>query len=317
MELSRRGVLGLALGSAAAALVGPTTPARATSLRSVRSAAQLSRFPGDPGAGNLYYGAKVYDGLVRWENRTLGRPVSVHRSFYQAYQMDLLVRQARRDIRHSRLPHVSTKPPDTWNSVAVGNHDEWLNLLAYRLRRLGSPVFFTIHHEPEDNAAGWGMQPSDWVEMTSRVVSIFSRRAPNVSVVPVLMSWTFDPRSGRNPDDWFVPSAPIFGVDIYNPWSRTNGLPWETFSSQLQATVAHAHGRPIAVGEYGCRTDPSNPGRAAEWMRDAFDSARANNVVAMSYFNTWENAPDGTWELDAEREPVFASKLAADAVARP
>ncbi len=316
MELSRRGVLALALGSATAALVGPALPARATPNSSVRSLGQLNRFPGDPGVSRLYYGAKVYDPLMPWESR-LGRRLSVHRSFYQAYQMDLLVGQARRDLRHGRLPHVSTKPPSTWRSVATGQDDAWLRLLADRLRQLGGPVFFTIHHEPEDNAIGSGMQPQDFVAMTSRVVSIFSLRAPNVSVVPVLMSWTFDERSGRNPAEWFVPSAPVFGVDIYNPWSQTNGSPWESFDSQLQDTVKYAHGLPIAVGEYGCRTDPSNPGRAADWMRDAFDSARANNVVSMSYFNTWENAPDGTWELDAERERVFAAKLASDFVARP
>ena len=58
----------------------------------------------------------------------------------------------------------------------------------------------------------------------------------------------------------------------------------------------------MAVGEYGCRLDPDNPGLAAEWLRDAADFAREHNFVSMSYFNSHVNSPDGTWALQGETE---------------
>lgn len=315
MELSRRSILALALSSAAAGVVSTAPAALAKPMGSARSLATGNRFPGDPGAGRLYYGVSMPDGLRAFE-RELGKRVTLHRRYYQAYQTDEMVRQARRDLEHGRLPHLSTKPPGTWGAVAAGSHDGWIRQVASLLRRLHSPVFFTVHHEPEDDAGGTGMRANDFVAMTTRAVNIFKQEAPNVAVFPVLQSWSFDYRSGRNPAEWFVPAAPIFGVDLYNPWSLTNGKSWVNFSSKLQEIKPYAQGRPIAIGEYGCRTDPTRPGRAADWMRDAFDYARANNVVSMSYFNSYRNSPDGSWELDQERGRVFSASLGTETIAR-
>lgn len=76
-------------------------------------------------------------------------------------------------------------------------------------------------------------------------------------------------------------------------------------------------GYPTLVGEYGCRTDPENPGCAAQWMRDARDFAYANGFIGISYFNSGLNSPDGTWELDSERTPVFTDLLGRTETARP
>jgi len=73
----------------------------------------------------------------------------------------------------------------------------------------------------------------------------------------------------------------------------------------------------VAIGEYGCRVDPQNPGLAAEWLRDAAEFGRQHNFVSMSYFNSHVNSPDGTWALQGETEETFAELLAADWVCRP
>ena len=44
--------------------------------------------------------------------------------------------------------------------------------------------------------------------------------------------------------------------------------------------------------------------------------ALGDGVVAMSYFNSYRNSPDGSWELDAETYPVFAELVAGPGVAR-
>ena len=48
------------------------------------------------------------------------------------------------------------------------------------------------------------------------------------------------------------------------------------------------------------------PGRAASWMIQAFDFALANNVVAMSYYDSSLNSPGGSWVLDQERTVAMA-----------
>jgi hypothetical protein len=56
---------------------------------------------------------------------------------------------------------------------------------------------------------------------------------------------------------------------------------------------------------------------AAEWLRDAADYALSHNIVSMSYFNSAQNSPEGTWALQGQTEEAFAELLASDWVARP
>lgn len=112
-----------------------------------------------------------------------------------------------------------------------------------------------------------------------------------------------------------MPAAKVYGVDVYNPFS-SNDPKWVSFADKLDLIRPYAHGRPIAIGEYGCRNDPDNPDRAAQWMRDAFRYARHHNVVSMSYFNSSRNSPDGTWALDGKRAEVFEARLASANTAR-
>jgi hypothetical protein len=276
------------------------------------------RFPGDPGRGRLYYGATVsYDkSLTEWESR-LGRRLSSHRHFHSPDEIGELARDCADDLRLGRMPHASIKLPATWQDVASGARDSWLHRLLDRVAEAGGPVLLTLHHEPEDDVAGREMQPRDWVAMQERAIAKAERRAPNVTIVPVLMDWTFDPSSGRRPGQWMVPSARVQGVDIYNPWSPTNGKPWVSFATDGAKVVPWADGRPIVVAEYGCRADPRNPERAARWMREAFDWARRHDVVSMSYFHSWQNTEGGSYELSGRRMRVFRRLLGHDAVARP
>jgi hypothetical protein len=109
----------------------------------------------------------------------------------------------------------------------------------------------------------------------------------------------------------------VFGVDVYNPWAMTNGQEWRTFSSLTDEVVKWAGDTPLAIGEYGCRDDPSNPGLLSEWLRDAATYCRETNVVAMSYFDSAIGAVDGTWELQGEAEQTFGELLGSDWVTRP
>ena len=83
----------------------------------------------------------------------------------------------------------------------------------------------------------------------------------------------------------------MIGLDLYNPWSPTNGKAWRSFGSKVDEVISWFGDTPLAIGEYGCREDPENPGLAAEWLRDAAEYARTHNIVSMSYFNSGVGSP--------------------------
>jgi hypothetical protein len=274
--------------------------------------------PGEPTAsqptpGELYYGAAVPSGGLAKLESDIDSRLSCHRTYFVAGQEHRLFVQARGDLRHGRLPLVSIKPPTSWARTAT--HTAWLDSLVEPLSDLSGPVYLIIHHEPENDAAAYGTA-GDFVTMQRAALARAALAGTNVTVVPVLSSWSFDDSASRRPEEWNVEEAPVYGVDLYNPWSPTNGAEWISFSDRLALSVPTAAGRPIVVGEYGCRSDPAQPGRAAEWLVDAFSDALSEGVVAMAYFDSYRNTPDETWELDAETLPVFARLMQSDQVAR-
>ena len=206
----------------------------------------------------------------------------------------------------------------TWQDIATGGHDDWLASMLRPLAMESAPVFLTLHHEPENDAGAAGMQPSDYVAMQRRAISLAAELAPKVTIVPVLQHWTFDPlRNDIDPSVWIVPEASVIGLDIYNAWSPTNGKAWRTFGSKVDELVGWFGDTPLVIGEYGCREDPENPGLAGEWLRDAAEYARTHNIVSMSYFNSGVDSPDGSWELRGTTEEAFAELLASEWVVRP
>ncbi len=255
----------------------------------------------------MYYGASCVASYgVPTLEKQLGHNLGVHRGYFVAKTNSTngLVRQVADDHAKGRMPSVSTKVPASWADMAAGRQDTWLRALLSRLNATGGPVFLTLHHEPENDTGGKGMAPQDWREMNEHAHALTRTVAPKVSIVPILMQYTFARGSGRKPADW-VPATPILSTDCYNAWSPTNGLQWRSLEDKMQDVLPYANGRPIVLGEYGCRTDKKNPGRAADWMQEAFDFARTNNFVSMSYFNSWQHSRFGSWELDAERLAVM------------
>jgi hypothetical protein len=293
---------------AASPATGPSRPA-------------VPAFAGQPPPGHVYYGASLpaHRSISAWETR-LGSTVALHRSYFtpDANETAQLVRQCRDDLAHDRLPHVSMKPPGTWQDVASGRYDAWLGSLLQQLGQAHAPIFLTVHHEPENDAGAPGMGPADYVAMQRRAIRLAAEVAPEVTIVPILQHWSFEPlRPGIDPTAWIVDEAVVHGVDVYNAWSPTNGKPWRSLGSRVDEVFAWLGDVPLAIGEYGCREDPRNPGLAAEWLRDAAEYARSHSVVSMSYFNSDVHSPDGSLELSGETEETFAELLASDWVARP
>jgi hypothetical protein len=251
----------------------------------------------------LYYGAAVPTENLHALEQAVGERLSCHRTYFVAGQEGALIAQARTDIGLGRLPLVSIKPPGSWARTATDL--AWLDSLVEPLSEISGPVYLIIHHEPENDTRSHGTA-ADFVAMQRAALSRAAQAGTNVTVVPVLSSWSFDTTAARQPAEWNVADAPVYGVDLYNPWSPTNGATWTSFADRLALSLPTAGGRPILIGEYGCRTDPSTPGRAASWLVSAFYDALRADVVAMAYFDSYRDSGDATWELDAETLPVFA-----------
>lgn len=295
VKLTRRTLLALTGGSLLAACSGQQG-AHQTVLQTASGHLQDRR---------LYYGAAVPPhGLYPLE-QAAGMRLSCHRTYFVAGQERGLSAQARADIRLGRVPLVSIKPPGSWAATALNT--AWLDSLVEPLSEVTGPVYLIIHHEPENDARRYGTA-ADFVAMQRAALQRASQAGTNVTVVPVLSSWSFDVNAARSPEQWNVEEAPVYGVDLYNPWSPTNGADWISFADRLALSQPTAAGRPVLIGEYGCHTDPSVPGRAAEWLTAAFWDALGAGVVAMAYFDSYRNT-DESWELDAETLPVFARLL--------
>ena len=252
--------------------------------------ARGTRFPGDAGRGRLFYGASVMPGLsLSALEMALDHRLTLKRSYFNATEVDDLVRQVVEDHAESRLPVVSTKLPGTWSQVASGEYDAWLHDLLGRLGGSHGPVMLSLHHEPENDAGAPGMAPADWVAVQQRAIS--AAAGTEITILPILMAWTFVPESLRDPDEWWVPDARVMGIDGYNNWSATHGAPWVTFEEVMAPVRAYAGAVPLVVAEYGCRTPPDDPARAATWMHDAFRYAYRNDIVGLSYFDSSLNSP--------------------------
>lgn len=130
----------------------------------------LPRFPGDPGAGNVYYGASSTGLHTRaalppqpqtFESTAIGgAPLPVHRTFFRYEppftsgniedpEVAVLVNQVDQDHAQGRLPHVSIKVAN-WGQVGAAGASPELDDLLNRLAG-PEPVFLTLHHEPEDD----------------------------------------------------------------------------------------------------------------------------------------------------------------------
>lgn len=282
-----------------------------------------ARFPGDPNPkvlGKAYWGASIAGNgdPVRHESPT-GKSLSVRRTFYTwddhaTAPNDSLFNTVRADHAANRLPFVSTKTPP-WQEVANGLHDARIDQLLLELDKGGKPVWLTFHHEPE---GGGGVNAPDdpggasaWRGMQTKVRERMNALGTkNIAFMPILMSWTWDTRSGRNPADWWVPNVwDAYIVDSYND-SLTGDMisapGWNNF-----VAWAEARNMPFGTGEWGNR---GTDAQAAQEMQSFWDWGFINNkdLIVHSYFDSGLNSPSGSWELVGEPLTKFQDILKND-----
>ena len=275
------------------------------------------KFPGDPKPGFVRWGAAI-DGNAdpAYHESPAGHIMGLRRTFWGGSSSHTgasgsLVNTARGDLAKGRLPWVSFKPftGSNWDTIGKGQYDSQIDTLLRALGGLTGPVWLTFNHEPEnDNFASgspsYGGAPT-WRAAQSRIISRLRSLqsqgvARNVAFSTILMAWTFDSRSGRNPADWWVPGADFYGVDHYI--ESTSATMLDTRMWQPTRNFYLAKGVPMAVGEWGNRG--TDAGAAAD-MQQFYDHAiqsggTPSRIVGLSYFDSGLNSATGSWELQGE-----------------
>ena len=286
-------------------------------------ASPAERFPGDPGEGKLLYGMSTGGGDPAKREQGFGQSVQVFRSYWQASQVDAAIAVAKRDHAAGRVPFMSFKCPASWADVAAGKQDDWLMDLLTKLKDLGFAVWLCFHHEPYDDDRNGGAAYKDMYRY------IYRFRPVNVALTPILQASPFDPKAmppgGVNVLDWYDPAAlDIIGIDnynhkSYNPDNKKRDRSPDDVLAIVDVLQAAMPGKPVAVAEWGVRTDPATKGKSAQWMKDFYDKALARGVVGLCYFDSGLNVNDGgsPWTLDDqgnERLVAFDDLLAVSLV---
>jgi hypothetical protein len=251
-------------------------------------------------------GQKNQQEAVQDLERRLGRRFDTAH-FKMSWQSPLVNDFTKWAVRSGHVPLLSwfTRKQSggmvSWDSIARGDHDDWIRRQALSLRAAGWRGYFAFHKEPENEG-----NAAEWKAAFNHVHKIFNR--VGVTDFKWLVTLTAATYSGRNggPGAWLPRRWDVLGVDGCNRnyCGRSDG--WRSFEEMFRDARIYARrtSRRLYVQEYGCVE--GTPGRKAHW----FDSARRvlkswPEVIGVSYLH---EATDCAYWIDSSRSSFKAFK---------
>ena len=210
-----------------------------------------------------------------------------------------------------------------WRDIAAGREDAVIDQQAERVKRFGAPIYLAFKHEPEINSpSGRHGTTAEFRAAWRRIVDRFrARGVTNVRWTLILMAWTFNPLSGRNPADYYPGKGYVdaMGVNAYNWYGCSGGAnQWASFGQLYQRAYdwATARGLPVIAAEFGSVEDPADPERKAQWFGDAAAWIASHpNIKVVSYFNFHDYQPekgrDCDWTVDSSLQSLLAFRAFA------
>jgi hypothetical protein len=299
--------------------VGGASPrvSRSGSDLALSASACVSNKLGIPSPGTAYAGG-VAGGNVSLASRerSYGRSLGVHRTYWSAGQVNSAVKAARSDVAAKRVPWMSFKLPGTWKQMAAGTYDSWALGLIKQLDAVPGPVWIAFWHEPENKS----QNVTDWTKMQARLMRLVKNKSDNIATTMIVMGWW--QAAGNKPHLKLERLWPgeglidIIGMDPYNFYStESNGRtvsrmsdfrPWfNTFNN-----FAKAHRARWGVAETGYTNQAAAKDPA--WIVRFYKQLIAANGIAMSYFDTTLNTGGYSWPLDdAAKRAQFAKNVKA------
>lgn len=270
-----------------------------------------TRVFGDPGAGNMYFGATA-DNLASRQT-FCGQRLGMVRRYNNSSSTSTTdsITQATSDISTGRVPWISYKlqgltgqgSTSGWAQFASGAGDTWFNGLLSSLNAIGGgPIIITLHHEPQGDGTA-----TDYLAMYNHAMSLKGSSFPQILLATCSLGNYFDvTTSGVKFSDWMTSaSCDLFGFDSYNhiSYNPANGKANLTVAQVLGLQAAQLKAidpnKPWVVGEWGNRTNPASPGQASTQMLALYDYARQNGCMGMTWFDSSANVNDGgsPWTL--------------------
>jgi len=273
------------------------------------------RFPGDVVQGTIRFGAAVAspynDGTGRiWgrdpynkHERRIGHSLGLHRTFWGPNDRAAAVAMVKADAAAGRLSWISFKVPSV-SSMAAGNATAWIDPILRDLEAIGAPVWVSFFHEPEDNIAGGEFTAAQWRQIQLQVRErMDALDTKNIALGGCLMWWTFDSRSGRNPEDYY-PGPDVFdfmGSDHYIENAAATTISNAAYGRFV--SWCKSKGLAPAFGELGNRGDDA---AAAAELKAFYERCITDHVVGIAYFDSSYNSkfPEG-WILTGAELTAF------------
>ena len=195
---------------------------------------------------------------------------------------------------------------------------------ATRVRNLGTHVYFIFNHEPETTANSGNSTAADFVAAWRKVVGVFrAQGVANADYLWTMTAFSFKARDRRRAADWYPGDAWVdyIGADAYNWFTCRPGInnPWNSLESLLNPMRLFAQGRPLKglfVPEWASTEDPAQPGRKAQWYRDAralFSKPGWEQFKGILYYDKKSKFASCTWFVNSSQTALDAFRgMAAD-----
>jgi hypothetical protein len=272
----------LALIPLVLALAGPAAPSTSAPSKMTNGCNVSAR--GIPSCGAYMggaYGANA--NVVPWE-RSLGKTLGVHRTYWGASNVGSAVKRAKADASRNRVPWMSFKAPYSWSAMASGKGDAWARNLATRMKAVRGPVWVAVHHEPEGDG-----DIQTWKRMQARLAPIMRAAAPNLGYSIILMGYHQFRGAAKYSlsRTWPNTKIDVAGFDIYEMYGTKGSTKWKTFTrTYFKPIQAWAKRTGVAWGLAETGYSHKAARKDSGWMSRVYRSMKSHNGVAFSYFNT-------------------------------
>jgi hypothetical protein len=202
-----------------------------------------------------------------------------------------------------------------WTMMASGQHSNDVRNLVKSIPP-GHLTYLCWFHEPENDGTAAAFVPA--FRQFSMAVRSVGRT--DVKVTLILMTWTWNPASGRNPANWwpgaeYVDAVGLDGYNTYDPYNPKSK--WKTFSEIFETAtdwVRTRGAKEIGVAEFGCKERTGDPEAKANWLRDAARWADAQRLSFLCYFDSdvGDHAGDGWWLRSSTNATRAFKEIAAE-----
>ena len=202
-----------------------------------------------------------------------------------------------------------------WDQLANGTLDQHINDFIDSIPT-GHTLYLIINHEPENDGNPLGA--SVWRAGQARAANIIaSRNDPRCHFAFCLMTYTWDPGSGRNPSDWnparegtmtsAAMARTIFAPDGYTKVRNSSGTSWDTMDSEFASSFSSAASwgfTRFAISEHALNNDIGAPATAIAniWNTSLFPWIDAAGLVYYAGYSDQGPAAGTNARIDTPEE---------------